>query len=129
MRGVRFDIQDVTVHRDPAHRGGAQIIPASRRAFYASELTASPALQEPVYLVDIQTPDDSIGQIYKTLTSRRGIVIGEEPVIGTPLVNLKAYLPIGESFGFTQDLRASTSGKAFPQCMFDHWEQMPGSPF
>jgi len=41
---------------------------------------------------------------------------------------MKAYLPVGESFGFTQALRASTSGRAFPQCVFDHWEEMPGNP-
>jgi len=62
------------------------------------------------------------------MTKRRGIVINEEPVPGTPLVNMKAYLPVGESFGFTQALRAATSGRAFPQCIFDHWEEMPGDP-
>ena len=41
---------------------------------------------------------------------------------------MKAYLPVGESFGFTQTLRAATSGRAFPQCVFDHWEQMNGNP-
>jgi len=48
--------------------------------------------------------------------------------MGTPLVQMKAYLPVGESFGFTQALRAATSGRAFPQCVFDHWEQMSGDP-
>ena len=57
------------------------------------------------------------------------MVIGEEPINGTPLVNMKAYLPVAESFGFTQALRAATSGRAFPQCVFDHWEQMNGDPF
>jgi len=37
---------------------------------------------------------------------------------------IKAFLPVAESFGFTQALRAATSGRAFPQCVFDHWEQM-----
>jgi elongation factor 2 len=41
---------------------------------------------------------------------------------------MKAYLPVGESFGFTQALRAATSGRAFPQCVFDHWEEMSGDP-
>jgi len=128
MRGIRFNIYDVTLHADAIHRGGGQIIPTCRRVMYASELTAEPALQEPVFLVDIQTPDDAVGGIYQTLTQRRGIVIGEEPVCGTPLVQMKAYLPVGESFGFTQDLRAATSGRAFPQCVFDHWEQLSGQP-
>lgn len=41
---------------------------------------------------------------------------------------MKAHLPVGESFGFTQALRAATSGRAFPQCVFDHWEPMTGDP-
>ena len=81
-----------------------------------------------MFLVEIQTPDDSVGAIYQTLTKRRGIVLSEEPVSGTPLVQMKAHMPVGESFGFTQALRAATSGRAFPQCVFDHWEQMGGDP-
>jgi elongation factor 2 len=41
---------------------------------------------------------------------------------------IKAYLPVAESFGFTQALRAATSGRAFPQCVFDHWEELGGDP-
>jgi len=63
------------------------------------------------------------------MSQRRGIVISEEPVQGTPLVMIKAYLPVAESFGFTQALRAATSGRAFPQCVFDHWEMLNGDPF
>jgi elongation factor 2 len=128
MRGIRFNIHDVTLHTDAIHRGGGQIIPTARRVLYASVLTGVPAFQEPIFLVEIQTPDDAVGPIYQTLTQRRGIVIGEEPIMGTPLVQMKAYLPVGESFGFTQALRAATSGRAFPQCVFDHWEQMAGDP-
>jgi len=114
MRGCRFNIHDVTLHTDAIHRGGGQIVPTARRVIYACELTATPKFQEPIFLVEIQTPDDVVGPIYQTLTQRRGIVIGEEPISGTPLVNMKAYLPVGESFGFTQTLRANTSGRAFP---------------
>jgi len=70
-----------------------------------------------------------MGGIYQTLTQRRGIVIGEEPVSGTPLVIVKAYLPVAESFGFTQHLRSMTSGRAFPQCVFNHWEMITYDPF
>ena len=54
MRGIRFNIHDVTLHADAIHRGGGQIIPTARRVLYACQLTASPRLLEPVYLVDIQ---------------------------------------------------------------------------
>jgi elongation factor 2 len=69
-----------------------------------------------------------MGGIYQTLTQRRGIVIGEEPISGTPLIIVKAYLPVAESFGFTQHLRAMTSGRAFPQCVFDHWDSINTDP-
>merc|ERR1712131_402130 len=46
MRGVRFNIHDVTLHADAIHRGGGQIIPTARRVLYASVLTASPRLME-----------------------------------------------------------------------------------
>ena len=129
MRGIRFNIQDVTLHADAIHRGGGQIVPTARRVFYASQLTAEPRFQEPIFLVEIQCPDDAVGGIYQCLSQRRGIVHAEDPVAGTPLVNIKAYLPVAESFGFTQALRAATSGRAFPQCVFDHWEEMNGDPF
>ena len=129
MRGIRFNIQDVALHADAIHRGGGQIVPTARRVFYASQLTASPRFEEPIFLVEIQCPDDAVGGIYQCLSQRRGIVTNEDPVAGTPLVNIKAYLPVAESFGFTQALRAATSGRAFPQCVFDHWEQMNGDPF
>jgi len=128
MRGIRFNIQDVSLHTDAIHRGGGQIIPTARRSLYAACLTAEPRFQEPVFLCEIQTPDDAMGGIYQTLTQRRGIVIGEEPVPGTPLVICKAYLPVAESFGFTQHLRQSTSGRAFPQCVFDHWDTLNTNP-
>jgi elongation factor 2 len=128
MRGIRFNILDVASHADAIHRGGGQIIPTCRRVLYAAQLTASPRFQEPVFLCEIQAPDDAIGGIYQCLTQRRGIVIGEEPVSGTPLVIVKAYLPVGESFGFTQHLRSMTSGRAFPQCVFDHWETIATDP-
>ena len=128
MRGCRFNLEDVTLHADAIHRGGGQITPTARRVFYAAELTAKPRFQEPIFLVEIQCPDDAVGGIYGCLAQRRGIVIGEEPIQGTPLVMIKAYLPVAESFGFTQALRAATSGRAFPQCVFDHWELLNGSP-
>lgn len=128
MRGVRFNIHDVTLHADAIHRGGGQIIPTARRVLYASVLTAEPRLLEPVYLVEIQCPQDSTGGIYSCLNRRRGHIFEENSVPGTPMVYVKAYLPVSESFGFTADLRSQTQGKAFPQCVFDHWQQMTDDP-
>merc|ERR1712135_44784 len=128
MRGVRFDVQDVTLHADAIHRGGGQIIPTARRVFYASFLTASPTILEPVYLVEIQCPENAVGGIYGVLNKKRGHVFEDSKVEGTPMCMVKAYLPVMESFGFTAELRAATSGQAFPQCVFDHWQRLPGDP-
>ena len=68
-----------------------------------------------------------MGGIYSVLNKRRGQVFSEEQRPGTPMFTVKAYLPVMESFGFTADLRQGTQGQAFPQCVFDHWELMPGS--
>merc|ERR1719516_373853 len=72
MRGIRFNIHDVTLHTDAIHRGGGQIIPTARRALYACQLTARPSLLEPVYLVEIQCPEPAVGGIYSCLNRRRG---------------------------------------------------------
>ncbi|KHJ90038.1 putative translation elongation factor G [Oesophagostomum dentatum] len=128
MRGIRFDIHDVTLHADAIHRGGGQIIPTARRVLYASVLTAGPRLLEPVYLVEIQCPEVAVGGIYGVLNRRRGHVFEESQIAGTPMFVVKAYLPVNESFGFTADLRSNTGGQAFPQCVFDHWQVLPGDP-
>ncbi|OWR48409.1 translation elongation factor 2 isoform 1 [Danaus plexippus plexippus] len=128
LRGVRFNIYDVTLHTDAIHRGGGQIIPTTRRCLYACLLTASPRLMEPVYLCEIQCPEVAVGGIYGVLNRRRGHVFEESQVAGTPMFVVKAYLPVNESFGFTADLRSNTGGQAFPQCVFDHWQILPGDP-
>jgi len=129
VRGVRFNLHDVTLHADAIHRGGGQIIPTARRCAYACMLTASPRYLEPVYLVEIQCPENAIGGIYSCLNRRRGVVVEEMQIPGTPMFVVKAHLPVNESFGFTADLRSNTGGQAFPQCVFDHWQVMSGDPF
>lgn len=126
MRGVHVKVLDVTLHADAIHRGMGQIMPTARRCVYACVLTGEPQLVEPVYLADITVPVDASGGIYGVLTRRRGHVFAEEPKAGTPMTQIKAYLPVAESFGFTKDLRSNTGGKAFPQCSFSHWQVMTG---
>jgi elongation factor 2 len=128
MRQVRINIVDTSLHTDAIHRGGGQLIPTARRVYYASELTAQPRLQEPVFLAEITAPMDAMGGVYQCLNQRRGTVIEEEAVTGTPLNQVKSHLPVAESFGFTAHLRALTAGQAFPQCVFSHWAEVNGDP-
>ncbi|OMP04056.1 hypothetical protein COLO4_09989 [Corchorus olitorius] len=128
MRGVCFEMLDVVLHHDAINRGGGQIIPTARRVFLASQLTATPRLLEPVYLVEIQAPHQALNGIYNVVKEKRGVVFEEMHMPGTPLYNVKAYLPVIESFGFAWRLRNATSGQAFPQCVFDHWDLITQDP-
>jgi len=126
LRGVRMDIDDVTMHADAIHRGAGQIMPPMKRVLYACQLSSEPGLLEPLYCVDITVPTNAISGVYKSLSARRGIVESTEERAGTPLAKVKAYLPVLESFGFTGFLRANTSGQAFPQMIFSHWQLLGG---
>jgi len=66
--------------------------------------------------------------VYACMNLRRGCIFEENPREGTPLLQVKAHLPVAESFGFVAALRQQTSGQAFPQCVFDHWDVIPGNP-
>jgi len=127
LRGVRFHLIDAVLHADTVHRGPGQIIPTAKRVLYASLLSSSPTLYEPIYLAEIQTEQEVVGKIYSCVSKRRGHVIEETPKPGTPLTLVRAHIPVMESFGFTTQLREETSGRAFPQLVFDHWRQMDGS--
>jgi len=126
MRGIRFNVIDVTLHADAIHRGAGQIMPPTKRALYACQIKSEPALLEPVYLCDITVPNHAIAGVYSTLNQRRGMIEGKEDRPGTPLCKVKAFLPVLESFGFTQLLRQNTSGQAFPQMIFSHWSLVGG---
>lgn len=129
MRGIRFNIQDVTLHADAIHRGAGQIMPPMKRAIYACQIKSSPVILEPMYVCDITVPQNAIAGVYSTLNQRRGQVEGKEDRPGTPLCKVKAFLPVLESFGFTQLLRQNTSGQAFPQMIFSHWQKVNGEVY
>mmetsp|Transcript_9127 Transcript_9127/g.19839 ORF Transcript_9127/g.19839 Transcript_9127/m.19839 type:complete len:849 (-) Transcript_9127:295-2841(-) len=128
-RDVKIEIHDVVLHADAIHRGGGQVIPTSRRVFLAAMMTASPRLMEPVFMVEIQCPENAMGGVYSSINRKRGTVVEEQNRPGTPMYNVKAYLPVAESFGFNAFLRQETSGQAFPQMFFHHWDTMNGDPW
>jgi len=123
LRGCRFNLMDITLHADAIHRGAGQISPAAKKVFAACQMKSGPRLLEPMYLCDITCPNDKVSGVYTTLQSRRGRICpdAEDNSLGG-MSKVKAFLPVLESFGFTQLLRQNTGGKAFPQMIFDHWE-------
>jgi elongation factor 2 len=126
LRGVRFNLMDVVLHADAIHRGAGQIMPPTKRCMSACVLASGPTLCEPVYVADITVPQSAMSGVYNTLSQRRGEVVQTDQREGTPLCKVKAYLPVLESFGFTQLLRQNTSGQAFPQMIFSHWQVVRG---
>jgi len=126
LRGCRFNVMDMVLHADAIHRGAGQIMPPTKRAIAAVQLKSGPALLEPMYVCDITVPVSFVSGVYSTLNQRRGVIEGKEDRPGTPLTKVKAFLPVLESFGFTQLLRQNTSGQAFPQMIFSHWQILNG---
>jgi len=129
VRGLRINVNDTTLHPDTIHRGGGQIIPTSKKAYYAAQLTSAPRLQEPFFLVEITCPNDVSSNVYSCITQKRGEIDSEEAIPGTPITQIRAYLPVSESFGFTGYLRSHTAGQAFPNCSFHHYGLMLSDPF
>jgi len=128
LRGVRFNILDAVLHSDAIHRGAGQLVPASQRICSASLLTAQPRFLEPVYLAEITCPSSALSGVYHALNSRRGVVVEAVPRYGSSLFSVKAHLPVSESFGFASYLREQTSGQAFPQLVFDHFQLVDNDP-
>jgi elongation factor 2 len=129
VRGLKMYVNDVTLHADAIHRGMGQISPTSRRVTYAAIYLASPALLEPIFLVNVTCPTAIAGSIYNVMSMRRGSVFDEGEGVAGGVAQMKAYLPVAESFGFSQALAEATSGAAFSQLMFDHWALMEGGDF
>lgn len=128
IRNAKFRVTSAELATEPIYRGGGQIIPTARRAVYSSFLMASPRLMEPLYSVSVTGPADSVSVLYNVLMKRRGHVVSDGPVAGTPLYAAKALLPVIDSFGFETDLRIQTQGATSVQMVFDRWETVPGDP-
>ncbi|KAI9834795.1 MAG: hypothetical protein M1819_002881 [Sarea resinae] len=128
IRNTRFKLTDISLAPEAIFRGGGQIIPTARRACYSSFLMGSPRLMEPVYSCSMTGPADSVSSLYTVLARRRGHVLSDGPVAGTPLYMVKGLIPVIDSFGFETDLRIHTQGQATVSLVFDRWAIVPGDP-
>jgi len=128
VRSTKLKILDVALAQQPIHRGGGQIIPTARRAVHSALLTATPRLMEPIYQLQIQCAGSLVDPIRPLLSRRRGYLVEDQPIPGTPLSLVKAYMPVIDSFGFETDLRVFTQGQAMVNNVFDHWNIVPGDP-
>jgi len=123
MRGVKVKLVDVQLHEDPVHRGPAQIMPATRRAILGSFLTAKPVLLEPVYRIGVSVPAQWVGSCIEIITKKRGKILASQQK--GVLTMIEGLIPVAETFGLSAEMRSATSGHAFWQCTFSHWEKVP----
>jgi len=128
VRATKLKILDAVLADKPIHRGGGQVIPTARKTVHSSLLTATPRLMEPVYRVQMQCPGDVVDAIQPVLAKRRGHIVQDKPIPGSPLYSVKAFLPVIDSFGFETDIRTFTQGQAMVYSVFDHWAVVPGDP-
>lgn len=128
LRGVRFNIVDVTVHQDPSHRGAREIIPATRRACFAAVLSAQPRIMEAVAHAYVSVTQQHAPTIHHLMGQRRGVVVEETAREGTAMVEMRAELPFASTLGFNALLRERTSGNAFLTLGFANWATMPSDP-
>lgn len=94
IRNVKFKITDVELAQEAIFRGGGQIIPTARRACYSSFLMAGPRLMEPMYACTMLGQANSVSALYTVLARRRGHVLSDAPVPGTPLYSVKGLIPV-----------------------------------
>ncbi|KAK9452609.1 P-loop containing nucleoside triphosphate hydrolase protein [Dipodascopsis uninucleata] len=128
MRNTKFRIMDASLASEPIYRGGGQIIPTARRVCYSSFLTASPRLMEPLYGLHVTGPAECMSAIHTVLQRRRGYILKDRAIPGTPLVYVEGSIPVIDSFGFETDLRVATQGQALCSLVFEKWQIVPGDP-
>jgi elongation factor 2 len=123
IRGLKVVLTDAVVHEDPAHRGPAQIMPATKNAIFAAILSARPTLLEPLLRLDIKVHPDYIGAITSVLNKHRGKIL--DMTQEEYMAIIRAELPVLESFTISDELRAAAAGKVFWSMQFSKWSPVP----
>ncbi|MCG9930689.1 elongation factor G [Streptococcus suis] len=98
---------------------------AASLALKEAAKSAQPTILEPMMLVTITAPEDSLGDVMGHVTARRGRVDGMEARGNTQIV--RAYVPLAEMFGYATVLRSATQGRGTFMMVFDHYEDVPKS--
>jgi elongation factor 2 len=127
VRGVKFVLHHFVPHEDPAHRGLAQLMPATRRSMLGSMLIADPVLLEPILGIEIKCPQDLIGQVSSVLSSKRGKLLNVEQK--GIIAIMQGEIPASETFDLSEKMRGATAGKAMWTTFFKSWQAVPNSIF
>ena len=127
VRGVKFVLHHFVPHEDPAHRGLAQLMPATRRAMLGSMLIADPILLEPILGMEIKCPQEQIGIVAGILSGKRGKLLNVEQKGVISII--QGEIPASETFDLSEIMRGGTAGKALWSTYFKTWQPVPQSLF
>ncbi|MGD1836368.1 MAG: elongation factor EF-2 [Nitrososphaeraceae archaeon] len=125
LRGVKFVLNHFVPHEDPAHRGLAQLMPATRRSMLGSLLISNPILLEPMLGIEIKCPQEQIGTVAGILSGKRGklLNVDQKGVIAI----MQGEVPASETFDLSEVMRGGTAGKAMWSTFFKSWQAVPQS--
>ncbi len=118
---VKVSLYDGSYHDVDSNEMAFKI--AGSMAFKEAARKASPVLLEPVMAVEVTVPEEHMGTIIGDINSRRGRIEGMEHVGGSQVI--KAIVPLKEMFGYVNDIRSSTQGRASYSMQFAHYEEAP----
>src|SRR6476646_7439683 len=127
VRGVKFVLHHFVPHEDPANRGLAQLMPATRRAMLGSILIADPVLLEPLLGIEIKCPQEQIGVVAGILSGKRGKLLNVEQKGVVSII--QGEVPASETFDLSEVMRGGTAGKAMWNTYFKTWQPVPQSIF
>ena len=120
MMGLYVRLVDAKLHEDAIHRGPAQTIPAVRNAIKGACIRARPVIMEPMQKMNVSVPNNWLGGVSREISNRRG-VIEDMPADGE-VTTVIGTVPVAETFGFSNDIRAASQGRAVwnsENCGFD----------
>jgi elongation factor 2 len=125
LRGAKFVLHHFVPHEDPAHRGLAQLMPASRRSMLGSMLIAQPVLLEPVLGIEVKCPQEQIGTVAGILSGKRGklLNVDQKGIVSI----MQGEVPASETFDLSEVMRGGTAGKALWSTYFKAWQVVPQS--
>ena len=96
---------------------------AGSMAFKAGAAKANPVILEPVMKVEVQVPEEYMGDVIGDMSSRRGRIEGMDDRTGIKVI--RGFVPLSEMFGYATDLRSRTQGRGTYVMQFDHYEEVP----
>lgn len=99
-----------------------ELITSVRASIRTAFLDYSPRILLAIYSCTIQATPEVLGRVYSVLTRRRGSILSESLLEGTPYFTITSTLPVAESFGFSDEIRKRTSGLAQPMLVFTGFE-------